>query len=376
MAGENDLRGLSDDELAQAYVENVLARAATEHVGRINRLYGTGNKILRELKARGAARSTLEQLSEHRDAAVRAAAQSELNDFDRKNELALPGQPLQPLQPLRPELVWQCDNPPPPAMTQDEIVQRLRHALPEFCDRLTKLMLPAIGLWPQRQRDAIPLTASRLGGLPLAPPGWEWPTVEDEPMLFIAHINCIDLRRLPGAEPLPGSGVFAFFADHDAVMGCGSCDFRAYYWTDIDSLVPATPPIEPSKIFPTCRVVMRPFVDLPHPFSRVVQELKLSKEQAALYFDQWEAVRDHGMPDGVATYSGFSKLLGWPALLQGELERFEYEDGWRLLLEVDQYCNGEDLHGWGLGGSLYFLLPESDLRLKMLDGCEFDAQFT
>jgi hypothetical protein len=50
--------------------------------------------------------------------------------------------------------------------------------------------------------------------------------------------------------------------------------------------------------------------------------------------------------DGVATYSSFSKLLGWPALLQSDLERFEYDEGWRLLLEVDQYRNGEKLHGW------------------------------
>jgi hypothetical protein len=37
VTGEN-LQSLSDVELAEAYVENVLARTATEHVGRINRL--------------------------------------------------------------------------------------------------------------------------------------------------------------------------------------------------------------------------------------------------------------------------------------------------------------------------------------------------
>jgi uncharacterized protein YwqG len=373
MADEDDLKSLSDDELAKAYVENVSAWEATEHVGRRNRLFGLRSRIVKELNARGTARLTLEQLSQHHDAGVRAAAQSALEYIDRKSE---PAPSRQPLQPQRSELLCQCDNPPPPAMTRDEIARRLRHALPEFGDQLTNLMLPAIGLWPQRNSGAIPLTTSRLGGLPLAPPGWEWPTVEDEPLLFIAQINCIDLRRLPGAEPLPGSGVLAFFADHDAVMGCGGADFAVYYWTDIDSLVPATPPIEPSIIFPSCRVIMRPFFDLPHPFSRAVRELNLSKEQTSLYFDEWMAVRSHGMADGVATYSGFSKLLGWPALLQSDLERFEYDEGWRLLLEVDQYCNGEKLHSWGLGGSLYFLLPESDLRLKTLAGCDFDAQFT
>jgi uncharacterized protein YwqG len=213
----------------------------------------------------------------------------------------------------------------------------------------------------------------------LAPPDWQWPTFEDEPLLFIAQINCIDLRRLPGAELLPGSGVFTFFADHDAVSGCryGGRDFAAYYWTDdIEDLVPEAAPIGPSQIFPSCAVTMRPFVDLPHPFSRAVQELKLNKEQVSLYFDEWQAVRRHGMPDGVGDYAGFSQLLGWPYLLQDDLELFKYDDGWRLLLQVDRYCNGEKLHSCGPGGRLYFLLPEQDLLAKTLYGCEFDAQFT
>ncbi len=367
-----DLKNLSDAELAQAYVDNVLARAATEHIGRRDRLAGVCFKIVEELKTRGAARPILEKLSEHPEPEVRSFAQSQLGWLDR------PTPQVPTHSPPRWQIQWQCDNPPPPAMTGDEIAQRLRRALPEFGDRLISLTLPAIGLWPQRRRGPVPATASRLGGSSLAPPGWQWPTNENEPLLFIAQINCSDLYCLPGAEPLPGSGVLAFFGDYDAVSGCryGGRDFAAYYWTDIESLVPATSPIEPSNIFPSCAVTMRPFVDLPHPFSRVVQDLKLNKEQLSLYFDEWLAVCSHGMPDGVAEYSTLSKLLGWPALLQGDLERFEYDDGWRLLLEIDQYCNGEELHSWGSGGSLYFLLPERNLLSKTLAGCEFDAQFT
>ena len=59
------------------------------------------------------------------------------------------------------------------------------------------LALPAIGLWPQRRAD-VPAVASRLGGTPLAPPDWEWPTFEDEPMLFVGQIDCAELRGLPG----------------------------------------------------------------------------------------------------------------------------------------------------------------------------------
>ena len=50
--------------------------------------------------------------------------------------------------------------------------------------------------------------------------------------------------------------------------------------------------------------------------------------------------------------------------------------GTRLLLQVDSYCNGETVHAWGTGGSLYYLLPERDLRACFYDNCEFEGQFT
>ena len=44
MSEEEQLKNSTDDELAAAYVENVLASAATEHVGRINRLLRSAGK--------------------------------------------------------------------------------------------------------------------------------------------------------------------------------------------------------------------------------------------------------------------------------------------------------------------------------------------
>jgi uncharacterized protein YwqG len=82
--------------------------------------------------------------------------------------------------------------------------------LPDFCDALMDLASPAIGLWPQRiHADRAP-TASRFGGVPWAPPDWEWPTVEGEPLLFVGHINCAASRLARGrASPLLRSaGVF------------------------------------------------------------------------------------------------------------------------------------------------------------------------
>jgi hypothetical protein len=357
-------------ELAQAYVDGVQAADTTEHIGRKNRLARQRWKIVQELKARGEARSVLERLAGHSDARVRASARIYLDGLDK------PALEVAPKRPLRPESLWQCDHPPPRALTRDEIAEHLRRGVPEFCDRLMDLALPAIGLWPQR-RAAIDPTASRFGGTPVAPPDWQWPTLEDEPLLFVGQINFAELRGVPGAELLPPSGLLAFFVDYDGITGCEPSGISGvYHWPDVEGLVPAAAPIEPSEIFPPCAVVPRPILDLPHPLSRAVSEIDPSEQLWRPYFDVWLENRDHGIPPGCVGYAGFSKLLGWPDLVQSDLWGFQSQDDARLLLQADKYCNGEDFHSWGPGGSLYFVLPERDLRARVYAGCEFEGQFT
>ena len=131
----------------------------------------------------------------------------------------------------------------------------------------------------------------------MAPPDWQWPTVEGEPLLFVGQINCAELR---GAELLPPSGLLVFPGDYDAVHGSDSFGASGVYlWPDVDRVVAAKVPTDSLEIFPA-----------------------------------------------------------------------------RLLLQVTSYCNGEELHGWGPGGSLYYLLPERDLRARVYEGCEFEGQFT
>ncbi len=378
MAGRSeqgrDPSRLSLTELEQAYVESVRSAEATGHIGRKNRFAGHRSKIVQELKARGEDRAVLQRLAGHADEKVRACAVGYLNWLDKPRSQTAPE--AAPKRPRRPEILWQCDHPPPPALARDGIAERLRRTLPEFCDRLMDLALPAIGLWPQRRAN-IAATASRFGGTPLAAPDWRWPIFEDEPLLFVGHINCAEFHSLPGAELLPSSGLLVFFGDYDAVHGCepfGPSGVRL--WPDVDHLVPAKAQIDPMEVFPSCALVPRPIIDLPHPLSRAVSKLGLNEHQWRSYFDVWLEVRDHGIPPACVGYASHSKLLGWPDLVQGDLWKFQDEDDARLLLQVDDYCNGEDLHGWGPGGSLYYLLSERDLFAGRYQNCEFEGQFT
>jgi hypothetical protein len=116
--------------------------------------------------------------------------------------------------------------------------------------------------------------------------------------------------------------------------------------------------------------------DLPDPNSRAVQNLSLSEQAASRYAAEWNALRYHRIPDAVKRSCSLSKLLGWPAQIQWE-DPVEFMRPLRLLLQLDDYCDGSECHGWGgAGGSIYFVIAEEDLRERNFTACEFDIQFT
>ncbi len=202
--------------------------------------------------------------------------------------------------PLPPNLIWQSQTPAPTAMPGAAIDRLLFETFPaRTANRLKRLACPAIGLWPQRPPNNVPAWSSRLGGIPSTPSAWSWPMVGSEPMLFIGQVNCSELSSLPGAEKLPPSGLLAFFADHDGVM---ACDFAArenavFHWPNVTDLQQATPPIDLAYVLPICALAFRPLVELPDPYSRVVEAILTDPEEVTRYAKIVDAVRHHGIPD-------------------------------------------------------------------------------
>ena len=150
-----------------------------------------------------------------------------------------------------------------------------------------------------------------------------------------------------------------------------------YHWPEADRLVDAQPPIESIPDLSGVRCGAAPDFHLPHPFSHAVSKLQLGKDERDAYFDAWLEIREHGIPRECVRYAGFSKLLGWPHLLQNDLRRIRTSRTMRASsFRSIPDRNGETLHGWGTGGSLYYLLPERDLRARFYDNCDFEGQFT
>ncbi|BAQ18141.1 DUF1963 domain-containing protein [Methyloceanibacter caenitepidi] len=418
MADAKNLTGLDDDALVEAYVENVQVYERIGHIGAANRQMDRRRAIIDELKRRsGGSLQPLRPLLEHPDLNVRHTAAIEFRRIDhaafeattkalaerqdliggeardslrldaRAQEEGYPEDwtPREPIPPSK-EMTWQCDNPPPPGVSDGELRQLLgSHLNAQTTEVLLRLARPAIGLWPQRPIPGAPTNVSRLGGEPSVPADWSWPMVEaepeDEPMLFLGQINCTDLQGLAGAERLPASGMLSFFGDADGVTGCdfGGGDTAVFYWEDTDTLVLRGYPMAPTETIQPCGLTFRPITDLPHPESRSVKELWRDRTAATKYETVYRTVREYGIPKDYVGYCSFSKLLGWPTLVQQELEEVRYcQDprGLQLLLQLDDYHNGAEGTWWGPGGSLYFLITDADLSARRFANCVFEIQVT
>jgi uncharacterized protein YwqG len=415
VSSETDLSALTVSELVQVFVDTIQFRKTITHIGRSNRLTTRIWNAAEELKARDPALNCFRVLLSHPDREVRYGAAVQFRTVDRalfkevladlaklNDEIGLDagiflrqvirdeesgkdsyGDPDPELSTPSDEAAWQVNHRPPASMSLAQIRRQLARTMsPEFAGRVQSLARPAIGLWPQRPRGDLPVTASRLGGMPHAPPGWSWPTCETEPLFFLGQINCAELRGIPAAKKLPSSGLLAFFADHDAVNGCTSAyegAFAVFYWTELDRLVPAKPPIELQEIFPLCALAFRPLVDLPDSYSTPIKAMNWDDDDGSAFHDLKDAIRNHGIPEPSWDRIGYSKLFGWPEWVQYESERMAELDrlhGLSLLLQIDAYTDGVRWAEWGDGGSLYFLIRDADLAARRFDRCEFEMQGT
>jgi uncharacterized protein YwqG len=408
-----DLSTLSVDELVKAFVETILFRKTIEHIGRKNRLVDRIGHIERELAARDPKLDCLRGLLQHSDREVRLYTAVAFKDIDRatfkkiltdlakgKDDVGfeirmffddvLKGKEPRDFSSIDPnpdsaaaKAAWQPRHPPPAAMSLAQIRRRLARTMsPEFAGHVQSLARPAIGLWPQRPRGELSVTASKLGGMPHAPPGWVWPLCQTEPLFFLGQINCAELRGLPAAEKLPSSGLLAFFADHDAFNGCTGDHkdaFAVYHWTDLNQLALAAPPVELQRTLPLCALAFRPMIEVPDSTTRFIEELDWGDDDRFAYTDLREAIYDHGIPERHRGLTSHSKLFGWPAWVQYESEEMAELDrlyGLHLLLQLDAFTDGTTYAEWGGGGSLYFMIRDADLAAGRFDRCEFVMQGT
>jgi len=273
---------------------------------------------------------------------------------------------------------------------------------------LPKLAQPSIRL--VARRAPVETGASRIGGEPDVPPGFEWPRwtppVEQERGLFgwlkkkpsatsrpLGFIAQLDLSAIPRVDDsLPNSGWLYFFYDTDQQTwgfdpaDRGSC--RIFYANcDRSTLRRMAPPNDANPDFASrsCAVAAIPELTLPEELSGVEYETPTYEAYQKLL-----AELSHGKDTVSDT---IHRLLGHPQPIQGEMElecqhasnginsggvplsahesarAKELESGatdWRLLLQID---TDEEGPGWMWGdvGRIYFWILKQDLKALRFD---------
>jgi hypothetical protein len=271
-------------------------------------------------------------------------------------------------------------EPLPPKCSRTQAETLIRQAFPgKRGDTIVALLRPSIRPWPKQTSDNS--SASRFGGMPAVPLGWSWPHESEEPLLFLAQIDCAQVYAAVGPSKLPESGVLCFFGDHDDVTGCfPSGGGKVYRFPDTARLRLAASPLDDFEPLITCGLDFYSHFELPDPKSTAIAPLDLTSDEREIYVRLHKSITMFGYPEPRWT-TDISKLLGWPDLVQNDLgdDMFSSrnpEAGASLLLQIGAYRDGTDLEGWGPGGLLYFTLNWADLAARRFGEAELEVQST
>lgn len=257
---------------------------------------------------------------------------------------------------------------------------------------LAGMATPCARMRAETAADAdIPLGASKLGGAPDLPQGFEWPSWGGAPLAFLGQVNLRDLAALPSVgSRLPTRGLLSFFYEPEQMAwgfdpkhgGSG----RVLWSRDDAALERAVLPAGLPDLgrFGSARTEFREHLSLP-PYSAIaVRALGLSRDEEEAYVGfcaQWDESAGGGP---------MHQLLGHPTPIQDEMQlevqmvangiymgdpsgyddprRALLEPGatdWHLLAQVD---SDEELGMmWGDLGMLYFWIRSADLADARFD---------
>ncbi len=274
-------------------------------------------------------------------------------------------------------------------VTRDEAVQEIRRS--EFAKdapRVERVLCPQIELVRSMDPGRV-LTpgASRLGGIPDVPPGFEWPRRGIRPLHFLVQLDLEELQRTSPEPSLPSSGSLLFFYDAFAEpAGLDPDDLDGWRVLLIGSgeLRRARAP-DGLHVFPAFALTLRARQALPDSWDDAFPLPLNAMDDAEVL--EWEALRSRiGSTAEVRHH-----LLGWPDLIQNDLKLTcqlassgvhlrgpaDYRTpqaralasgaaDWRLLLQLD---SDEELEwSWANSGRLYFWIRDQDLRSADFSG--------
>ncbi|HEU0026994.1 MAG TPA: YwqG family protein [Ktedonobacterales bacterium] len=280
-------------------------------------------------------------------------------------------------------------------MDTSAVVAALRaNGLSAFTDVVDRLAQASLRLIATPTPDsAIPVSASRLGGLPDLPPEQSWPATRDgAPMSFVGQIRLQDAHALASGAALPAEGLLSFFYDaSQRTYGADPNDrtgFRVLYFDTAAHAGLAHqagwPAALPSAArFGACSVAFAPELTYAQDLQAEFPERPITPQDQ----ERFEAALTRLAP--APSTAPRHRLLGHPDTIQDDMRQecqlaangvadpsaepqrvaafMPGANQWRLLLQVDS--DARVGMRWASAGMLYFWIREQDLASARFDNC-------
>ena len=249
------------------------------------------------------------------------------------------------------------------------------------CGNATMIDLPERLVWPAVRvspnfTDPSP-RASHFGGWPALPPGFEWPTFRNKPLMFLLQIELSELNGYETGLDLPTTGRLLFFYDAETQPwgfyreDAGSA--KVVYIPDGEPLAEVSPHgIDP---FPNISAAFAQEKTVPDPWSVWVDDLEPTSAERFELDDALEErlmsctqigghpyVVQNSMEDECEEFASKSISDAEEFKSKSKEEKSVIMKKWRLLLQLSS--NEETEMMWGDLGYIYFWINEDDLRRR------------
>lgn len=288
---------------------------------------------------------------------------------------------------------------------QDFLALCAQHGLEAQSAALLPYLRRRIG-YDRTESAPAAIGASRIGGGPDVPEGFDWPMHQGRPLDFILQINLKDLQGFPAGLALPTEGVLSFFYDlKNEPDGSDPANLGGHRTLlfDQDRLQRRSAP-DADHALEASGLVFHPSLSLPHPFSSEGERMfgELASQRMPLdddpfneaYWDLVSELASHGSPSGKRHgIGGYSHNVQDDMKVQAQLVSnglsfthavFEDprsaalaagSDEWTLLLQLDHDMD-DDREMWGDCGMLYWWIRKSDAAAGDMSRTWMTMQFS
>ncbi|RYG75475.1 DUF1963 domain-containing protein [bacterium] len=268
------------------------------------------------------------------------------------------------------------------AQRRSQAVEFINSAAPyDIQSLLLEQLRPSISLKiVQETEEAISVGASKFGGVPDVPEGFEWPQWNEIPLGFLAQLNLDEIAPFDTENLLPKSGLLSFFISFDEENEVwGAADQRQgwqVFHFENWGLARSEFMPDAQTVLPALKVLPEASWTLPFSSESVIAEF-FDEDNLNFSEDVCE-----GYPgfysDFCELFSAANKISGWPNTLQNPIEplcqaefasylkKQDYWDEggverWRFVFQFDSNVYIEE--DWLYVGVFYFWVRYYDLEI-------------